>query len=659
MDQNNQQLAQYKAEIRKGIEGLDLSNEEIQQLVEMFTYVLQNPDQYAQVLQQAIESDVLDEGDLPEEYDAQLIAAILGVLKEMEARNAEVGYKAGGLAKAAKQLQAKGRNGDTILAHINPMEARALKRMGGSGTINPATGLPEFGFGKFIKKVVKGVVKVAKGIVSSPIFQVALMVTMPQLAPMIGTALGATSATMAATLGQAVIGGGMAALSGGNILKGAVLGGIGGYAGAGGFGEMLPSSVTSGLSSTTKGLLNSAISGGLAGAVTGQGALKGALTAGATNIAGNLLQGYKPTGDFLKGEGALNKIASSAVEGAKSGANLGGSPLAGATMGAMGGAGNIALQGMNFSSPTLQEIIQPTAQEAINNQLIQPQSGSPTPTSTDAYNASTLANMGQQPIGPNMGQTNMGDVPAAAPGTTNPYSLQPAVPNFNVNQAGGAQPVGNYGFTAQPDTSQSFLQHLQSATGIGQGTPAAGTPATPAGAAPGGMSGMDMLKYGALGMGALSLMGPKKLPQTVQQEGHPDQRKLMNMVGAMDPQQRQYLESTNQLGTWLAQNWGNVAGGAYAAPANVPVGKAEGGILSMLARGGGSGRDDTIEARLSDGEYVIDAETVAMLGDGSTDEGASRLDRMREQIRMHKGRNLAKGKISPNAKSPLAYLGGK
>lgn len=37
-----------------------------------------------------------------------------------------------------------GRNGDTMLAHINPQEAEMLKRAGGVGTINPRTGLPEF-----------------------------------------------------------------------------------------------------------------------------------------------------------------------------------------------------------------------------------------------------------------------------------------------------------------------------------------------------------------------------------------------------------------------------------------------------------------------------------------------------------------------------------
>ena len=88
---------------------------------------------------------------------------------------------------------------------------------------------------------------------------------------------------------------------------------------------------------------------------------------------------------------------------------------------------------------------------------------------------------------------------------------------------------------------------------------------------------------------------------------------------------------------------------------------AQGGTLnqiSNLARGSGSGRDDTINARLSDGEYVMDAETVALLGDGSNSEGARRLDQMRKEIRAQKGKSLAKGKFSPDAKSPLAYLKG-
>jgi len=75
-------------------------------------------------------------------------------------------------------------------------------------------------------------------------------------------------------------------------------------------------------------------------------------------------------------------------------------------------------------------------------------------------------------------------------------------------------------------------------------------------------------------------------------------------------------------------------------------------------RGGGTGTSDSIPARLSDGEYVIDAQTVSMLGDGSSDAGAKKLDQMREEIRKQKGGFLVKGKFPPTAKSPLAYIKG-
>ena len=79
---------------------------------------------------------------------------------------------------------------------------------------------------------------------------------------------------------------------------------------------------------------------------------------------------------------------------------------------------------------------------------------------------------------------------------------------------------------------------------------------------------------------------------------------------------------------------------------------------SFAVNGPGTGRSDDIPAVLSDGEYVIDAETVALLGDGSSKAGAKRLDELRVNIRKHKGRNLAKGKFSVNAKRPEKYLSG-
>jgi hypothetical protein len=49
-----------------------------------------------------------------------------------------------GLENAAEMIRRQGREDDTVLAHITPQEAGILKLLGGSGTINPYTGLPEF-----------------------------------------------------------------------------------------------------------------------------------------------------------------------------------------------------------------------------------------------------------------------------------------------------------------------------------------------------------------------------------------------------------------------------------------------------------------------------------------------------------------------------------
>lgn len=84
----------------------------------------------------------------------------------------------------------------------------------------------------------------------------------------------------------------------------------------------------------------------------------------------------------------------------------------------------------------------------------------------------------------------------------------------------------------------------------------------------------------------------------------------------------------------------------------------------MMASGGhvsgpGTGRSDDIPARLSDGEYVMDAESMALLGDGSVQAGAAKLDQLRKNLRMHKGSALSQGKFSPKAKEPAAYMRGK
>jgi hypothetical protein len=101
---------------------------------------------------------------------------------------------------------------------------------------------------------------------------------------------------------------------------------------------------------------------------------------------------------------------------------------------------------------------------------------------------------------------------------------------------------------------------------------------------------------------------------------------------------------------------------------DVPQRMAHGGALpaehdvaprqSFAVKGDGDGRSDSIPAALSDGEYVVDAETVSLLGNGSNKAGAHQLDQFRVNLRKHKGAELAKGRFSVNAKNPQAYMAG-
>lgn len=59
------------------------------------------------------------------------------------------------------------------------------------------------------------------------------------------------------------------------------------------------------------------------------------------------------------------------------------------------------------------------------------------------------------------------------------------------------------------------------------------------------------------------------------------------------------------------------------------------GLTGYYACGGGTGQSDDIPAMLHDGDYVMDAETVSALGDGSSKAGMHVLDGFRHQIPHH------------------------
>ena len=80
----------------------------------------------------------------------------------------------------------------------------------------------------------------------------------------------------------------------------------------------------------------------------------------------------------------------------------------------------------------------------------------------------------------------------------------------------------------------------------------------------------------------------------------------------------------------------------------------EGGAHHFV-QGGGTGTSDSVPAMLANGEFVIPADVVSGLGDGSNDSGAKVLDEFLKVIRAHKQSHSPK-KLPPDSKGPLGYL---
>lgn len=149
-----------------------------QQMFEVFSYLAQNPQHYAQVRQSMIDGDQLDPEDLPEQMTPEQIAmaaeqfgSIAQTGQMLQPQQQGIAEQFAGPAQmmqpgVGQELAQYGRNGDTMMAHINPQEAQLLKALGGSGTTNPQTGMPEY-FKKFIKRISKPVIGAVTGFVAT------------------------------------------------------------------------------------------------------------------------------------------------------------------------------------------------------------------------------------------------------------------------------------------------------------------------------------------------------------------------------------------------------------------------------------------------------------------------------------------------------------
>ena len=120
----------------------------------------------------------------------------------MKAKKLKDGGKMKLTPKELQKISNLGRFGDTRLAHVTPQEERMLKAMGGAGTINPYTGLPEY-YGNplsFVADIVGDVLGGAGDIIQpivDPVFDAAGSVVDPIVQnvvnPVVDTAGGAVN----------------------------------------------------------------------------------------------------------------------------------------------------------------------------------------------------------------------------------------------------------------------------------------------------------------------------------------------------------------------------------------------------------------------------------------------------------------------------------
>ena len=184
-----QQLPEIAAQVEQILDEANLTPEQVQGLEYVVTFLEQNKDNYPAAIQSLIAEGAIEEGDFPPQYNEEFMVLLKMVVYGYQAREMTpepVPFAKGGLAMAAEALRQQGRGGDTMLAHINPQEAALLKRMGGSGTINPSTGLPEFFKLKSIAKPFKAVGKAVGGAVKS-VVGAASKVLGPQLTSIVAT----------------------------------------------------------------------------------------------------------------------------------------------------------------------------------------------------------------------------------------------------------------------------------------------------------------------------------------------------------------------------------------------------------------------------------------------------------------------------------------
>jgi hypothetical protein len=589
-------VAEFKAELR----GLELPPEALDVLNQMVDEVLASPDRYPEIRAKYLAQDIPEEM-LPPTFDPEFFGALNLAVDEIRATGGSQlppqGFAQGGLATLkpmAAAMAQQGRYGDTMLAHISPREARMLRQMGGSGTTNPNTGLPEFflkGLFKGIKKGLSKVARAAKKFVRSKVGRIVTTLALAfVLGPAAATAIGVTSTAGVAAVAGFVGSAGSTALAGGNLkesLKAGAIGGLVGGAGAGVFG--------------------------------GAEAFQAGSYTGPTTISGQI---EKAT-DFLTGggqEAALPDPAQAATEAVQE-ATV--SPAVDTSAGIT----RTPLPGVD-APPVPTSAIDQATQLAMQTEPGAAGIGSLTEAGVAAPSsaAQKLGSMVGVPEGAQL-------VPAQAPQSLVQRGLDKILPG-RIQEAADikAQALGQEAFQ---DTLTDFAN-----AGVTQGAPGfdlavseaikAKNAAITAGAKVG-----PLAKYGPLaatGLGVMGLTGGFKAEEPQIPEGFEG---IMGTPG---------MDLLRQYPDIYGLRFGGVQPMTTTTPyqtyAPRPVGAAKGGSMDRnkfprkngAINGPGTGTSDDIPAMLSDGEFVFTARAVRGMGDGSRRQGAKRMYAMMKKL---------------------------
>ncbi|MAN64804.1 MAG: hypothetical protein CMI60_22955 [Parvibaculum sp.] len=622
-------------QIKRQMANTNIVAEDLVEAIRMLEMIIEDPRKYAEIRQAAIADGLIDEGMFPPEFDKTIIISLLIVLYGLQDSLVQEGYARGGLRVAGKQLGRMGQGGDTMLAHINPREAEVLRRMGGQGTVNPNTGLQEY---KGLKNIIKTALPIALSIVA------------PGLGTAIGTAIG-LSGTAAAVAGGALLGGATSFATGGDPLLGALTGGIGGA--ASGVSEFLGGFANIG--EPTANLLAGAGTGALTSAIRGGNIAQGAMLGAAgsmfkpqiENASKSVVNSLKST--FSPMTNAVSDFTSPITQGfstdttpysgisdavfSEQGSSLGDTFVDTNTYDFMAPNPSMAsysdnelMGGSNFESARVPMVLKKPLDPISNLDTVEAR--------TQSYDSPQNPALGN--ASNNVNYPNPNDVQNAS--LVNDMDAvnvpNPSMASYSDSELMGGENVGD---------SQGILSRLSNV--ISSDTAKIGGIVAL-------LASMDGGSGGGVGM-------PQFTPEQEEYFNRNlttwDWNKIQAMANSKGTSVTEFItnpkfrsEAASGMFDQQPSLVQSVASQRYA----------RGGLSAIpgYATGSGDGRADLINARLSDGEYVIDAESVSMLGNGSNKAGAKMLNDMRKNLRSHKGKALADGRFSPDAKSPLEYM---